>query len=874
MVTLRELLLVSSCTLWLGCGSSSPEGARSSAGAGRAAHTQLSDSGPPALRSARVATVTKGTYGPYVGTGAGRTVLLWAEARAGTARSYFSVALRPDLTPEAAPQRIAEAPAELGLVALEPAGPRSASGAAGDAGYIAVVASPEGEGSALVALLLSERGQARGKPIPLARSASEVLWVDAVATPRGTLALWASKRKGHADVSAVELDAQGTLLGQPVELVRDASAWQAVALPGKLAVAHVQSAANKNDRGTVKLELFAHGTRAERKSVIVNPDASAELDLDMVAIGNQLLLAWSDARELESRVYAALVDAEGKLVRKPAPLVDAFGEQALVQLVPPFAGTETAYVVWETLRARSAPMRSLEVAALDAQGNAGHARGVLSIDAPLGTLPELEASASGLSALTLAPLCRTKQSCADAERVPTFVQFDREFSVAASEPLRLTALRGKGPSLAWGLTCTSGGCFALSALTSSPAPIFTVELAKKSSTFVPAAQKSQLPAPPRARTSTTIAELDPLADITATRIGSTTLCAWVSYFDPSLPWERLKKAAPDGRFEPLRARLETRAFRAEGAPLPSEVLSLRARSVGGVALAAGDPARGEALLAWSAEDNKQPQVFLTLLREDGKRVQQKMLTRRSGEVSDVAVTYTGDGFVVGWIDERDGDPEVYVAKVNRALQRVAPEQRITQARGAATDLRLVSIGDEVLAVWSDARDAEQPGVADLYSIRLRSSNASVVSPEQRLTETRAHSHSPALALRGSSPVVAWIEDAIGQQSTAALKVASLDAQARLAGAPLTVSAKPGNPLSVALSCEADACYAALVVDRGGSAEIRAIPLAQPGKRAVLSELSDAAAQSVPPSLLGSELFFADLSGQQQGHVRRILIEWK
>jgi hypothetical protein len=871
-----ELLLLVSGLSALACSSSPAPSTleRARAARPRSAGAERAAAGPAALRAARVASVATGTYGPYVGTGAGRPLLLWAEAQNGAGRHYWTVALRPNLTADGAPRRVARAPDELGLVALKPAGPASAAGPA-SSGYIAVSAAPQGEGFEISALLLSEQGEARGTPLSLTRDAGEVVWVDALPTARGTLTLWASKRKGRASVMASELDAKGARLTQPTELARDVSAWQTATLPGRLAIAHVQTTAAQSDRGVVRLELLGTGARTDRKSVIVNAEPTAELDLDMIAIGGQLLLAWSDARELEARVYAAVVDGEGKLVRKPAPLVDSFGEQALVQLVAPLPGSEVGYLAWETLSARRAPLRSLEVTSIDARGVPGAARGQVFIDAPAGTLPELKAARNGLAALTLAPLCRVRQNCDDAERVPTFVQFDRAFSVVASEPLRLSALGGKGPSIAWGLSCLDGGCFALSALTSSPAPIFAVELARKSAAFTPAASKTTVQPPPRARALTTVGALDPVADIAATRVGNTTLAAWVSYFDPSLPWERLKKAAPDGRYEPLRARLEVRALREEGAPLPAEVVSLRARSVGGVALAAGDPARKEALLAWTAEDNKQPQVFVTLLRDDAKRVTQKMLTRRDGEVSDVAATFTGDGFIVGWIDERDGDPEVYVAKVNRALQRVAPEQRLTQARGAATDLSLLTVGNEVLALWADARDAEQPGWADLHAVRLRAADASALAPEQRIVETRAHSHSPALALRGAQPVVAWIEDALGQQRNAALKVASLDAQGRVTGAADTVNIGPGNPLSVALSCEAQACSAALLVDRGGSAQLRAVPLFQATKPRELSDVAEAAAQSVRPVLLGSQLFFADLAaGQQQGVVRRMLIDWK
>jgi hypothetical protein len=418
------------------------------------------------------------------------------------------------------------------------------------------------------------------------------------------------------------------------------------------------------------------------------------------------------------------------------------------------------------------------------------------------------------------------------------------------------------------------GCFTLSAQTSSPSPVFASELRARSASWQKAAFKPAPASPPRALAVQAIASLEPLADVSAARVGASTLSAWVSYFDPSLPWERLKRPTADGRFEPLRARLEVRAISAAGALLPAQVISQRARSVGGVALSAGDPAQKTALLAWSAEDNKEPQVFLTLLAEDGHRIVQKMLTHRSGEVSDVAAVFVGDGYIVGWIDERDGDSEVYAAKIDAKLQRVGLERRLTQARGVASQLRFVRIGNEVVCVWADARDAEHPAIADLYSVRLQVSDASPLAAELRLTETRAHSHSPALGARGAVPVLAWIEDALeGEGQHGSVNFAELDAQGRIAGKPEKASMPRGEPLNVALDCSRDICRAVAAVDAGETAELEALQLSKPGKWKRLLDVSEAAAQTSPPVLVGSDLFFADVAGPKLGRVRWVKLEW-
>ena len=73
-----------------------------------------------------------------------------------------------------------------------------------------------------------------------------------------------------------------------------------------------------------------------------------------------------------------------------------------------------------------------------------------------------------------------------------------------------------------------------------------------------------------------------------------------------------------------------------------------------------DPVAGkDGLALWTGLDKGEPQVFLTSVGFDGKRGQQRMLTRKSGEASDVAGLLVDGGCLVAWVDERSGDAEVY-----------------------------------------------------------------------------------------------------------------------------------------------------------------------------------------------------------------------
>jgi hypothetical protein len=306
-------------------------------------------------------------------------------------------------------------------------------------------------------------------------------------------------------------------------------------------------------------------------------------------------------------------------------------------------------------------------------------------------------------------------------------------------------------------------------------------------------------------------------------------------------------------------------------------VSLRAHSLGGVALAAGDPARGQALLGWAAIDTKQPQLFATLVDTTGKKIAQRMLTKRSGELGDVAATFVGDGYMIAWVDERSGDAEVYAMKVNGALQTIAPERRLTNARGAATAVTLLRRKDDVLLSWADARDLDHPGWADPYTMRLRPSDASPLGGEVRVAETSLHSHSPVLTAFGTATAVAWVEADPGGTANdrSGVMLAELDAAGRPTAEPTLVRVGDGVPTGVALECASARCRGVIGVETSGRGELRGFSWSKGSvpKLVRLAGLSAPGAENVMPTLVDGELIYAD-QVDRHGIVRRMSIDWE
>ena len=475
-----------------------------------------------ALDAYRFADVPAGTFGPYVADTASGGVAAWAARGASGARAWYAVAFDADGKPSGKPNALGAAPADVGLAIVEP----STRAADSKASYVLLSTHRDAGRSIIEARRLSNNAELIAGPVTLAEVAPEVIWLDLVPTDDRPLALFGTKQGDAADLFALPVPGPTPDATQPKEIARAVRAWQAASFGASAAVGMVLPGAANARGGHVEVALLdVNGDVTSR--VPVSESQTAEGDLDMVAAGSGLLLAWSDRREVESRVYLAAVDRAGKITRQASAAVGAVGEQALVRLVPPRDAAGPADSAWENLLERPAKGRTIELAAVDANGSVSAPRVELR-HAATDSTPELTASARGLAALTLAPACRKGQDCSGAPLLPTFVELDRKLELLVSEPIKVTPLAGEAPDLAWGLSCAHAQCRVLAAQATDPAPVYSVNLAGVSLDWQPASERATPSSPPRAQSLQALASLEPLAGVTLTKLGTTSLAAWIT----------------------------------------------------------------------------------------------------------------------------------------------------------------------------------------------------------------------------------------------------------------------------------------------------------------------------------------------------------
>ncbi len=826
---------------------------------GAPSRTEQQAAAAPALESRQLTIVPGGTFGPYVARAGDSAVLVWATRDDEGHGHWHSLNVQSAEAPPSEPLELAPAPDDLSLVAVRQAGEGKG------AGYVVVNAEP-GDFPSVRAFLLGKEGQLQGGPHELAQAGGAVLWVDALPGKQAPLVFWAVSVRGLADLYACRLDETREVH----KIASDALAWQIAPQGSGAALATVRQNGVKRD---VALRFIDAAGQSTGKSLVLRSRSEAQLDLDMVNLEDHLVVAWSEQSHLEPVLYAAAVDPAGRISQTAKRLTAPMGEQALVRLVRPAPGQAQGYVLWENLNQARDDRRLLQVAPLLSNATLGKARASLEMYGEASTLPEFAANGAGLSALSQAPLClEPPEPCQTPEVWPTYVEFDKELRPIASEPIRPSSTRGTTVDLAWGLGCNKEGCTTLAAPKAGPAPIYWVKLQQATKVFKPIAWQNDEGQRPRLAANEALQELDPLADLAARPSAGAELVAWITYFDPTLPYERPKAPAPDGRLAPVRALLQT--LHSSNLTNEPTTISLRARSLGGVSLAEGKG--GDFLLGWAAIDHQVPQVFVTLVNAQGQRKQLKMLTHSPGEVSDIALTRLDSGWVVGWVDERDGDPEVYAMKLADNLVPMTGEQRLTQAKGGAADLTLTTLGDRVLAVWGDARGAEQQGVADVYTKIVSAGDLSAETAEQPLERTPGHSHTIRVGRTAHGPVVAWIENASGEESQSEIHVAQLDEHGRRQGAVIRIEVGAANLSGLALDCANDSCHLVFGGAQGDQAVLWASTLHADRTTStnVLTGLSGSPSQQLMPTLAGDVVFVAEQTSDGQARLRRLNVQWE
>jgi hypothetical protein len=672
-----------------------------------------------------------------------------------------------------------------------------------------------------------QRFDAEGKPSavvslpPLAES--NLGFSDVIVDGTQAMIVYEIVRGDRVSVVGQRLGDGATLPSSPATpIVEEALAWHAAQSIQGLVVASVESAGpvepGRPILGNVAVRSMSWKGELSSKTVLTKA-ATAQIDVEVAALERGVVVAWTDEESEEGAVRVATVGSDGS-VRGPSWVAPPIGEQALVSLTAEGTGHGArALVAWENVGQAVEGSRVVNLALVDPTGTVGKERTRLLLSGA--ERPDVVAEGDGFALLTLAPPKTSgepdpaTQSMLDGRPWPTMLRLGADLAVDWAEPVRFGGLEAVDgvPEFAWGLSCAAGRCTALAADGVDPTNFYVVESVDRETVWAAPAWRSDAERPPRVVALRTVTRGDRVASASAISLGAgSPAVGWVTYFQPGMPTAE----APRGE-APYAATIALRAGAGTGEE--TSTLSRRASSIGGIALTPSTHKKDEAVVAWVAEEKSGPQVYATRVDAKGKKLHQKKVTlvTRSNKgkgapslATHVAITgapgagrdgkETSEGYVVSWVDTRDGNGEVYVARLGKDLDKTVVDKRLTNAPGDAADVTVVAHGGSAFVAFADARDGAP---ADIYFTRLDATTLAKKDDVTRVYASSGPSRSPRLALAGDRLVLAWIEES-GPEGRGSLRFAEIDPSGRLLDAAKVVEAPDGGSINgLALACTAD-----------------------------------------------------------------------
>ncbi len=734
-------------------------------------------------------------------------------------------------------------------------------------GFVAAWTALTDRGVLLSAVGITDDGRARGAPIELARTADDIVWLDAIPTSRGALVLWAEQTKGgDANILAATLGPDGVVRGLPAHIARTVKGWQAVASVDGVGLALVTRVSAK--KSAITWQRFDADARPVGATVTIAPSAQIAGDVDAVRAGDETCLAWTDGSLPDPQPTLAVIDGGGH-VHGPKRAIEGGAGGALVGLASGGAG---AVIAWEEPFRRGRSSKRISVARVDTKNALVDPTTITPLDLQGHGAPELAGLTDGFALLSPARACNRGDACADAPVLPTYVRLDSKLAVAQVDPFRLGVLREQA-SAGWSLSCAKDSCLALAvavATDGGAARVLAVDLRPRVTTFRAPIAAPPPPGAPTVQALDTIGGSKPFTDLAAAREGDGSIVALLAAVND----ETAKRDDV--------ATIGVHAFDARGASTGEGAITKRALASGGVAIATTEKPEDGAAIAWVARDGGDPQVHVARTDKNGKLLHDVQLTSAHGEASDVAIAWGGEQWVVAWVDARDGNGEVYATTLDRDGRNVGRGQRITNAPGDASDTTILATPSGVWLAWADPRESPQDGFADIYAAQLRPRDAVRVGEDARVLATAAHSRSPALALRGSDIAVGWIEEApMGADPKTSRAYGAMFAwlapSGHAASDPqrLTVGGD-GFPTAIAFDGSNGALHAVLAraetdmivldgIDLTGDHDVTAYPLVT---------LDGPPSLDVALGVVGASLFWNDESADAETRrVRRATVRW-
>jgi hypothetical protein len=186
-------------------------------------------------------------------------------------------------------------------------------------------------------------------------------------------------------------------------------------------------------------------------------------------------------------------------------------------------------------------------------------------------------------------------------------------------------------------------------------------------------------------------------------------------------------------------------------------------------------------VSWMEDRDGNWEIYFARVSADGAKIGSDLrVTSASGSSRYPSLSWTGSEFGVSWEDYRDGDEEIYFARVSADGAKIGSDLRVTSVAGCSNESSLIWTGAEFGVSWEDCRD----GNYEVYFARVSAAGTKIGS-DLRVSSPGNSSTDPSLSWTGSEFGVSWID---GQDMNYEIYFARLSATGAIFGfyTPVTI----------------------------------------------------------------------------------------
>ncbi len=157
-------------------------------------------------------------------------------------------------------------------------------------------------------------------------------------------------------------------------------------------------------------------------------------------------------------------------------------------------------------------------------------------------------------------------------------------------------------------------------------------------------------------------------------------------------------------------------------------------------------------VCWSDDRDGNSEIYFTRISSSGDKIgTDNRITNSNGHSVTPSLVWTGTEYGVSWEDSRDATSrEIYFARISASGVKQGSDERITNYISEKYNPSLVWANTEYGVCWEDYRD----GDSEIYFARIDAGGTKIGS-DIRLTNALVNSRSPSLVWNGTEYGVCW-----------------------------------------------------------------------------------------------------------------------